>query len=153
MSVLKSEVTEYIVYDPDSIDVLFDGEWTKILNGGTLGLHAGPASTKCLSASPRPPSSARDAVLSSLPCPRGAVRGGSLSSAPCKTHSSAPLVTKLEKRLSCLPPKRLRRKLGNHSPVVWGTSGAGAGSSSWRVGDPLGVMDDPDGSWRLRTRS
>lgn len=147
---LNSEVMEYMVYAPESIDVLFDGECTRMRNGGTLGFHAGPASTKCLSASLSPLSSTTELVLDCLSCP--GVDGSSLSSAPCSTNSSAPLVTKLENLLSCFPPSKLLRKLGNHSPVVCGTRGV-TGSSSCRVGDPRGVIDELEASLRLRARS
>lgn len=120
ISGLKREVTEYMVYAPESMEVRLEGEWTRMRKGGTLVRHAGPVSTKCLSASPRPgcrlSSSTTELVVDSLACP--CPGGVTCSSEPCRTHSSAPLVTKVEKRLSCLPPSRLLRKLGNHSPVV-----------------------------------
>lgn len=49
--------------------------------------------------------------------------GSSDSDAPLRTQASAPLVTKLEKRLSDFPPRRLCLKFGKgprHSPVFWG---------------------------------
>ena len=48
------EVTLYIVYAPESPDVLLDGECTSTPKAGVLACHVGPASIRCLSASPRP---------------------------------------------------------------------------------------------------
>ena len=58
-------------------------------------------------------------------------------------------MTKLENRLRDLPPSKLRLKLGNHSPVFWGTSGGGSGV---RDGDPLGVIVESEASLRLFIR-
>lgn len=144
---------------PERVDVLFDGECTNTRNGGILGFQAGPASTKCLSASPKPKrlnrlfssSSIESVEISfSWPDPGGGVIAVS-AALPLSTHSSAPLVTKLENLLRLLPPRRLCLKLGKalrHSPVFCGTMGS---ASCLRVGEPRGVNELVDAS-RLRER-
>jgi hypothetical protein len=69
---------------------------------------------------------------------------------PLRTHTSAPLVTKLESLLRLFPPKRLCQKLGkalHHSPVFCGTMERVWGSED--VGEPRGVREDVDASLRL----
>ena len=129
-----------------------------ILNSGTLDRHDGPASTKCLSASPTPslyPSSS--CVLLTLDCLPWFVsmtEGTAVSpSLPFRSHSSAPLVTNVENRLNCFPPRRLLLKLGNHSPVVCGTSGGIMGNNSvCFFGELRGVIDEADPSFLLAYR-
>lgn len=55
-------------------------------------------------------------------------------------------MTKFPNLLKLFPPKRLRRKLGNHSPVYCGTKGR-----LWILddGDPLGVMEEDEPSLLL----
>lgn len=134
------------------MEALFDGECTRMRKGGTFDRQAGPASTKCLSASPtpslKPSSSSILLVVDSLLWVDGTVGAGSADE-PFNSQSSAPLVTKVEKRLSCLPPRRLLRKLGNHSPVFCGMRGNGSGC---RLGDPRGVMEEVEASLRLTRR-
>lgn len=50
-----------------------------------------------------------------------------VSSLPLSTQASAPVVTKLEKRLRLLPPRSDCRKFGNEiqSPVAFGVRGGG----------------------------
>lgn len=153
-----------MVYAPVIPDVLLEGEWTNILNAGVLACHrgpAGPASTRCLSASPKPrmliavrsssTASAIDAEVSSLECPdvvpKFIALGGGGAAVPLSTNASAPLVTKLENRFRDFPPRRLWRKLGkagSHSPVFCGMR---AGSDDWDCeerGEPRGVIDELD---------
>jgi hypothetical protein len=69
---------------------------------------------------------------------------------PLRTHTSAPLVTRLESLLRLFPPKRLCQKLGKalrHSPAFCGTMGSVWGSED--VGEPRGVREDVDASLRL----
>ena len=53
-SVWNRDVTLYVVNDPESVELHFVGECTRTRNGGNFVFQAGPASTKCLSASPIP---------------------------------------------------------------------------------------------------
>ena len=144
-------VTVYMVYAPVMVEVRFEGEWTRTRNGGTLVRQDGPASTKCRSASTRLPRKlSRFASSSSTSLGRRCgCEVDASSEVPWRTNSSAPLVTKLENLFKLLPPSRLRRKLGNHSPVVCGTIGR---ASAWRTGDPRGVIDPVDASRLLRPR-
>lgn len=65
---------------------------------------------------------------------------------PLSTHSSAPLETKFENRLSDFPPSRLYLKLGKldrQSLVFCGITGS---TVDCVLGEPRGVMDDWDAS-------
>lgn len=134
-----------MVYGPDIAEVHFAGEWTSTRKDGTFGFQAIPR-TKCSSVSLAlalskctSESDASDDVLETLPCPAPSTSGASSSSVdPRRTHSSAPLVTKLENLFNLRPPSRLLRKLGNHSPVLCGTSAGSAGDV-----DRVGVIE-PD---------
>lgn len=145
----KTEVTAYIVYAPDSVDVRLFGECTRTRNGGTFARHEGPASTKCRSASARCPSTlSRLTSSSSWVGSRGGWVPDESTEPPWRTNSSAPVVTKLENLFRLLPRSRLRRKLGNHSPVVCGMSGFASGLGE----PPRRVIEPVDASRRLRWR-
>lgn len=139
-----------------SVELLLDGECTSTRNAGSLLFHAGPTSTKCLSVSAAIPSTLwREPASSLMLCSDvsllcAGIGGAGSFSVPCKTHASAPLVTKLEKRFKDRPPRRLRRKLGNHSPVDCGTMGRGCDPLD---GEPRGVIEEPDASRLLRVRT
>ena len=145
----KTDVMVYTVYTPDRPDARFDGECTSTRKDGTFVFHTGPESTKCSSVSlvASDPLDMSEAVLRTRLCLESLLT--SSSELPCKTHSSAPVVTKLENRLRLRPPRRLLRKLGNHSPVFWGMRGR---VCVVRTGEPVGVSESSEAALLLFRR-